>query len=462
VVALWRKDIAVFVDETTIEVAAGRGGDGVTSFHREKYRPRGGPDGGDGGRGGDVILVAEPGVATLVEYHFHPHQRAGKGTHGQGSNRHGRNGDDRVLPVPVGTLVRDDEGRLLADLARPGARFVAAKGGRGGRGNAALSAGRRVAHFHEKGEPGQRRRLALELRLLADAGLVGFPNAGKSSIVARASAARPKVADYPFTTLEPVLGAVRAGERDFVLADVPGLIPGAAQGKGLGHRFLRHLARSAVLVHVIDLLPVEPGRAPEADLAALEAELAAFDSELAARPALVVANKVDLPEGRARLPEAEAAAARRELPCFPISAATGEGVPAFLYALAERVAKARAAQAEADEAAGASQRRQAAPPGSPAGGPGGTSPAQPEPEEPIRVVREADGWRVFGDRPARWVAMTDLDNDEAVAFLQRRLRRAGVDDLLAKAGAESGDEVLVGEVVFEYQPDGADNGAEAP
>jgi GTP-binding protein len=461
VAATSHEAIVVFVDETTIEVAAGRGGDGVTSFHREKYRPRGGPDGGDGGRGGDLILVADPSVATLVEYRFHPHQRAGKGSHGQGSNRHGANSDDRVLPVPVGTLVRDDEGRLLADLARPGARFVAARGGRGGRGNAALSAGRRVAHFHEKGEPGQRRRLALELRLLADAGLVGFPNAGKSSIVARASAARPKVADYPFTTLEPVLGVVRAGDRDFVLADVPGLIPGAAQGKGLGHRFLRHLARSAVLVHVVDLLPLEPGRAPEADLAALEAELAAFDPDLAVRPALVVANKVDLPEGRARLPEAEAAAARRELPCFPLSAATGEGVPAFLYALAERVAEARAAQAEADEAAGAGQR-QAAPPGTRAGGPAGTSMAQPEPEQPIQVVREADGWRVLGDRPARWVAMTDLDNDEAVAFLQRRLRRAGVDDLLAEAGASGGDEVLVGGVVFEYQPDGAQDGAEPP
>lgn len=429
----------MFVDETTIEVAGGRGGDGVTSFHREKYRPRGGPDGGDGGRGGDVTLVADPSVATLVEYHFHPHQRARKGAHGQGSNRKGADGEDRVLPVPVGTLVRDEEGNLLADLATPGARFVAARGGRGGRGNATLSAGRRVAHFHEKGEPGQQRRLLLELRLLADAGLVGFPNAGKSSIVAWASAARPKIAGYPFTTLEPVLGVVRAGERDFVLADVPGLIPGAAQGKGLGHRFLRHLTRSAVLVHVIDLLPMEQGRAPETDLAALEAELAAYDPELAKRPALVVANKIDLPEGRARLPEAEAAAARRELPCFPVSAATGEGMPPFLYALAEQVAQARAAQEAAREAAGApapAARR-----------------ALAEPEAPIQVVREADGWRVLGDRPARWVAMTDLGNDEAVAFLQRRLRRAGVDDLLSKAGARRGDEVLVGDIAFEYEPD---------
>jgi len=420
----------VFVDETTIEVTGGRGGDGVTAFHREKYRPRGGPDGGDGGRGGDVVLVADPSVATLVEYRFHPHQRAGKGTHGQGSNRKGSDGGDRVLPVPVGTMVRDEQGPPLADLATPGARFVAARGGRGGRGNASLSAGRRVAHFHERGEPGQQRRLRLELRLLADVGLVGFPNAGKSSIVARASAARPKIADYPFTTLEPVLGVVRVDGRDFVLADVPGLIPGAAQGKGLGHRFLRHLSRSAVLVHVIDLAPMEPGRDPEHDLAALEAELAAYDPDLATRPALVAANKVDLPEGRARLPEAEEAAARRDRPFFAISAATGEGMAAFLYAVGAAVAEARSG---------------APPP--PAG------PLVAEAETPIRVVREEAGFRLLGDRPERWVAMTDLDNPEAVAHLQRRMRRAGVDELLVAAGARPGDEVLIGGTAFEYQPD---------
>jgi len=425
----------VFVDEAAVEVTAGRGGDGVTSFHREKYRPRGGPDGGDGGRGGDVVLVADPGVGTLVEYHFHSHQRAGKGGHGQGSNRKGADGADRVLPVPIGTLVRDEDGGLLADLDRPGARFRAARGGRGGRGNAALSGpGRRVAGFHERGEPGQQRRLVLELRLLADAGLVGFPNAGKSSIVARVSAARPKVADYPFTTLEPVLGVVRAGEHDFVLADVPGLIPGAAAGKGLGHRFLRHLARSAVLVHVLDLAAAEPGRDPERDLAALQAELAAYDPDLAARPALVAANKVDLPEGRARLADAEAAAGRRGLACYPISAVTGEGVAALLYAIGAAVAEARAARP------------------APAPVPGGKA-AAGEPEAPIRVVREGGGFRVLGDRPARWVAMTDLDNPDAVAYLQRRLRRAGVDDLLAEAGAKLGDDVLVGAAAFTYQPD---------
>ena len=424
----------MFVDETTIEVTAGRGGDGVTSFHREKYKPRGGPDGGDGGRGGDVVLVADPGVGTLVEYHFHPHQRAGRGAHGQGSNRKGANGDSRTLPVPVGTLVRDSDGQLLADLDRPGAKFLAAGGGRGGRGNAALSGpGRRIASFHEKGEPGRQRRLTLELRSLADAGLVGFPNAGKSSIVARASAARPKVADYPFTTLEPVLGVVRAGDHDFVLADVPGLIPGAAAGKGLGHRFLRHVTRSAVLVHVLDLHPLEPGRDPEADLAALEAELAAYDPELADRPAMVVANKADLPEGRAQLPEAEAAARRRGLPFFAVSAATGEGVGSFLYALGAEVAQARAARPVAA----------AAPPAAIAA----------DPEVPISVAREGDGFRVSGDRPERWVAMTDLDNPQAVAYLQRRMRRAGIDDLLAKAGASPGDEVLVGGAAFEFTLD---------
>jgi GTP-binding protein len=425
----------VFVDEAAVQVTAGRGGDGVTSFHREKYRPRGGPDGGDGGRGGDVVLVADPSVGTLVEYHFHPHQQAGKGAHGQGNNRKGADGASRVLPVPVGTLVRGEGGELLADLDRPGARFRSARGGRGGRGNAALSGpGRRVAHFHERGEPGQQRQLTLELRLLADAGLVGFPNAGKSSIVARASAARPKVADYPFTTLEPVLGVVRAGEHDFVLADVPGLIPGAAAGKGLGHRFLRHVTRSAVLVHVLDLVPLEPDRDPEADLAALEAELAAYDPELAARPAMVVANKVDLPEGRDRLPEAQAAAARRGLACFGVSAVTGEGIREFLYALGAAVAAARSARPAA------------------AGGQGAEAPAT-ETEAPIQVVREGAGFRVLGDRPSRWVAMTDLDNPQAVAYLQRRLRRAGVEDLLAAAGARPGDEVLVGGAAFEYEPD---------
>jgi GTPase len=423
----------MFVDETTIEVTAGRGGDGVTSFHREKYKPRGGPDGGDGGRGGDVVLVADPGVGTLVEYHFHPHQRAGRGAHGQGNNRKGADGDGRTLPVPVGTLVRGLDGRLLADLDRPGARFLAARGGRGGRGNAALSGpGRRIAAFHEKGEPGRQRRLTLELRSLADAGLVGFPNAGKSSIVARASAARPKVADYPFTTLEPVLGVVRAGDHDFVLADVPGLIPGAAAGKGLGHRFLRHVTRSAVLVHVLDLHPLEPGRHPEADLAALEGELAAYDPELADRPAMVVANKIDLPEGRARLPEAEAAARRRGWAFFAVSAVTGEGMREFLYALGTEVDQARAARPVA-----------AAP----------RATIAADPEVPIAVTREGAGFRVLGDRPERWVAMTDLDNPQAVAYLQRRLHRAGVDDLLAEAGASPGDEVLVGDAAFEYTPD---------
>ena len=421
----------MFVDEVTIEVRAGRGGDGVTSFHREKFRPRGGPDGGDGGRGGSVILVADTNVGTLAEYHFHPHQRAKRGTHGQGSNRTGATADDKILPVPVGTVVRDESGRVLADLTAPGSRFVAGRGGRGGRGNTILSSGRRIAHFHEKGEPGQERRLRLELRLLADVGLVGFPNAGKSSLVAHVSAAKPKIADYPFTTLAPVLGVVRAGDYDFVMADVPGLIPGAASGKGLGHRFLRHVTRSAVLVHVLDLHPLEPGRGPEADLAALEAELAAYDPELAERPTLVAANKIDLPDGRARLPEAEAAATRRGLELFPISAATGEGLQPLLRAIGAAVAEVRAHAAPHVVSTTVIE----------------------EPEVPISVVREGSGqFRVLGDRPARWVAMTDLDNNDAVAYLQRRMKRAGIDDLLAEAGATVGDEISVGDIAFEYHP----------
>jgi GTP-binding protein len=320
---------------------------------------------------------------------------------------------------------------VLADLTAPGSRFVAGRGGRGGRGNTILSSGRRIAHFHEKGEPGQERRLRLELRLLADVGLVGFPNAGKSSLVAHVSAAKPKIADYPFTTLAPVLGVVRAGDYDFVMADVPGLIPGAASGKGLGHRFLRHVTRSAVLVHVLDLHPLEPGRGPEADLAALEAELAAYDPELAERPTLVAANKIDLPDGRARLPEAEAAAAKRGLELFPISGATGEGLQPLLRAIGAAVAEVRAHAAPHVVSTTVIE----------------------EPEVPISVVREGSGqFRVLGDRPARWVAMTDLDNDDAVAYLQRRMKRAGIDDLLAEAGATVGDEISVGDIAFEYYP----------
>ncbi len=424
----------MFVDETTIEVTAGRGGDGVTSFHREKYKPRGGPDGGDGGRGGDVVLVADPGVGTLVEYHFHPHQRASRGAHGQGNNRKGADGDGRTLPVPLGTLVRDTDGELLADLDRPGARFLAARGGRGGRGNAALSGpGRRVAGFHEKGEPGRQRRLTLELRSLADAGLVGFPNAGKSSIVTRASAARPKVADYPFTTLEPVLGVVRAGDHDFVLADVPGLIPGAAAGKGLGHRFLRHVTRSAVLVHVLDLHPLEPGRDPEADLAALEAELAAYDPELADRPAMVVANKADLPEGRARIPEAEAAARRRGLPFFAVSAATGEGIRELLYALGAEVGQARAARPAASAAPPATDRRR--PRGADLGDQGG--PRVPGPGRPPRAVGRHDRPR---QPPGRRLP-------PAPPAPGRGRRPPG------HGRRRPGDEVLVGGAAFEFTPD---------
>jgi GTPase len=414
----------VFVDEAAVEVTAGRGGDGVTSFHREKYRPRGGPDGGDGGRGGDVVLVADPGIGTLVEYHFHPHQQAGKGVHGQGNNKKGADGASRVLPVPVGTLVRGEGGELLADLDRPGARFQAARGGRGGRGNAALSGpGRRVAHFHERGEPGQQRRLTLELRLLADAGLVGFPNAGKSSIVARVSAARPKVADYPFTTLEPHLGVVRMDDGyEYVVADIPGLIEGAGEGRGLGHRFLRHIERARVLCVLLDLAPASE-LAPAAQLDVLLTELEAYQPDLLARERVVVGSRADLVEGDGARDDGVELDLR-------VSAVTGAGVAALKGRLAVAVRAARAALPE---------------------------PTQFVVHRPVRagyeVVREGRGWVVEGREATRAVGLSDLTRADALEEAHRRLHRLGVDRALARAGAQPGDPVRIGSLVFEYQDD---------
>lgn len=464
-------------DEATLEVTAGDGGDGVTAFHREKYRPRGGPDGGDGGRGGDVLLVASPAVRTLLEYHFHPHQRAERGAHGQGDHRRGHEGKDRLVPVPIGTVVRDDAGVLLADLSTPGARFVAARGGRGGRGNAALSAGRRVAHFHEHGEPGQVRRLRLDLHLLADAAFVGLPNAGKSSLLGRLSAARPKVAAYPFTTLAPVLGLVRADDHEFVLADLPGLVEGAAEGRGLGIRFLRHVTRAAVLVHVLDLgafalddtgaLSPEAGPHPSAgdgphdgddalngdgalaeQLAAVEAELDAYDPELRSRPRIVVANKCDLPDVSLRIARAKAAAQERDLPFFTVSALTGTGMEELRWALVEVVEQARAdrvAEAEETQASGRGEV--------------GVLVSEDPAAMAIEIGRDPAGrLLVRGPQPDRWVAMADLNNEESLAYLQRRLRRAGVQRLLEEAGAKEGDEIVVGSAIFEFQPDAAVSG----
>ncbi len=329
----------MFIDEARIYVKAGDGGNGCVAFRREKYVPRGGPSGGDGGKGGDVLLQSSERHNTLVHFRFNPEHRAGRGRHGEGSNRTGADGADVVLKVPVGTVVRDDDsGEVLHDFTRPDESFVVARGGRGGRGNARFAtATRQAPREAEPGAPGEERRLRLELKLLADVGLVGFPNVGKSTLISRLSAARPKIADYPFTTLEPNLGVVDLGEYDsFVVADIPGLIEGAHRGHGLGTRFLRHIERTRLLVHLVDVSDLNP-RDPVADYHVIQAELANFDPKLAEKPVLVVASKIDSAQNPERLHKLEAFCRDRRLPFFSISAVTGEGLEKLKYGMAERV-----------------------------------------------------------------------------------------------------------------------------
>jgi GTP-binding protein len=417
----------VFIDEARIRVRAGDGGAGVASFHKERGRPRGRPEGGSGGAGGDVIVEADPAVTTLLDYRRRPHRRAGDGTHGQGDMQHGRRGTDLVLAVPVGTVVRDEQGTMLADLAVSGGRVVVVQGGRGGRGNAALASARHVAPtFAEQGEYGDEVELALELKLLADAAIVGFPNAGKSTLISRVSAARPKVADYPFTTLEPNLGVVEVDERQFVLADIPGLVEGAAEGRGLGHAFLRHAERSRALLLLLDPSPLQ--EVPVArQHGVLLAELERHDPALAARPRVVAVNKADLP-GAAETAVALAAALDR--PVHAISAITGEGVEALMHAVADLV----------DQAV-----RQA---------PGREGYLLHRPVPPgFTVRREGERWVVTGKAAERAIALDDLTVPEAADFAARRLARAGVDEALRRAGALPGDEVQIGDLVFEFQED---------
>jgi len=324
----------MFYDHLKIHVKAGDGGNGCVAFRREKYVPLGGPAGGDGGRGGHVVLRADEGLRTLVDFHFKRHFRAGRGRHGEGKDRHGKNGADLVLRVPVGTMVREAEtGRVLADLTAHGQEAVVARGGRGGRGNARFATPKEKApRIAEKGKPGEERWLELALKLLSDVGLIGFPNAGKSTILSRVSAARPKIADYPFTTLEPCLGVVRAGEGEsFVVADLPGLIEGAHTGAGLGHKFLRHIERTRLLIHVLDTAGTG-GRDPVEDFTAINRELALYSPELASRPQVVAANKMDLPEARANLDRLRAALPDCEI--FPVSAVTGEGLDLLIARVA--------------------------------------------------------------------------------------------------------------------------------
>jgi GTP-binding protein len=427
-----------FVDRVALQVQGGNGGNGCVSVHREKFKPLGGPDGGNGGRGGSVLLVVDPGVHTLLDFHFRPHVKAPGGGHGAGSRRHGANGADLALPVPEGTVVQTPDGEVLADLVGPGTAYPVARGGRGGRGNAALANARRKAPgFAELGEPGERREVVLELKSVADVGLVGFPSAGKSSLISVLSAARPKVADYPFTTLVPHLGVVRADDATYTVADVPGLIPGAATGRGLGLEFLRHVERCAVLVHVVDCATLEPGRDPVSDVDAIEAELAAYGG-LADRPRLVALNKIDVPDGRELAELVRPDLAARGLAAHEVSAVTREGLRELAFAMAARVTAARAAEAAARP---------------PVGGPGPV--LRPRPVDAAGFTVEPAGAGAFlvrGERPERWVRQTNFDNDEAVGYLADRLARLGVEEALARAGAEPGATVRIGEREFDWQP----------
>lgn len=328
----------VFIDEVIISVKAGDGGNGCLAFRREKFVPRGGPSGGDGGRGGDVVMVASQHHNTLLHFRFNPEHKAERGRHGEGSNRTGRVGEAVELPVPVGTIVYDAAtGELLHDFTEADDRFVVARGGRGGRGNARFAtATHQAPSEHEDGKPGEDRRLRLELKLLADVGLVGFPNAGKSTLISRLSAARPKIADYPFTTLEPNLGVVEVGDRTFVLADIPGLIEGAHEGRGLGDRFLRHVERCRVLLHLIDVSAAS-GRDPAHDFDVIVEELHRFSNELSEKPMFVVATKIDAGQDPERLESLKAKAAHRGFPFFAISSVTGQGLDELRFAVGERL-----------------------------------------------------------------------------------------------------------------------------
>jgi GTP-binding protein len=443
--------VATFVDRVVLHATGGDGGRGCASIHREKFKPLAGPDGGNGGTGGSVVLVVDLQVTTLLEYHHLPHRHASSGTQGMGDYRHGSNGGDQIVSVPDGTVVKAPDGTVLADLYGEGTRYVVAAGGRGGLGNAAIASPRRKAPgFALLGEPGESCDVVLELKTIADVALIGYPSAGKSSLIAAMSAARPKIADYPFTTLVPNLGVVQAGESRYTVADVPGLIPGASEGKGLGLEFLRHIERCAVLVHVVDCATLEPDRDPLSDVDVIEGELAQYSADLgieggrvplADRPRMVVLNKIDVPEARdlAALVRGELEA--RGLRVHEVSAVSREGLREFSFALAGMVEQAR---------------RDA-----PVAGPTRAvlRPTAVD-DSGFTVTRETDGsqefFQVRGVKPERWVRQTDFTNDEAVGYLADRLARLGVEEELFAAGAMAAATVVIGDrqsgVVFDWEP----------
>ncbi|MEU8762817.1 GTPase ObgE [Streptomyces sp. NPDC048659] len=431
--------MTTFVDRVELHVAAGNGGHGCASVHREKFKPLGGPDGGNGGRGGDVILVVDQAVTTLLDYHHSPHRKATNGQPGAGDNRSGKDGQDLVLPVPDGTVVLDKAGNVLADLVGQGTTYIAGQGGRGGLGNAALSSARRKAPgFALLGEPGEGGDVVLELKTVADVALVGYPSAGKSSLISVLSAAKPKIADYPFTTLVPNLGVVTAGSTVYTIADVPGLIPGASQGRGLGLEFLRHVERCSVLVHVLDTATLESDRDPVSDLDIIEEELRQYGG-LEDRPRLVVLNKIDIPDGQDLADMIRPELEERGYQVYEVSAVARTGLKELSYALAGIVGEARAAK-PVEEATRIVIRPKAV-------DDAGFTVTYDEAEEL---------YRVRGEKPERWVRQTDFNNDEAVGYLADRLNRLGVEDALMKAGARAGDGVAIGAednaVVFDWEP----------
>ncbi|GAA4192474.1 GTPase ObgE [Gryllotalpicola kribbensis] len=440
--------MATFVDHVTLHLRAGHGGNGCVSVRREKFKPLAGPDGGNGGHGGDIVLVADPQVTTLLGYHRRPHQSSENGGFGMGDMRHGARGEDLELPVPVGTVVKSADGEELVDLDEPGMRFVVAAGGIGGLGNAALANPKRKAPgFALLGTPGWEGDVELELKTMADVALVGYPSAGKSSLVAALSAAKPKIADYPFTTLTPNLGVVQAGDVRYTVADVPGLIEGASEGKGLGLEFLRHVERCTALLHVLDCATLEPGRDPITDLEVIQAELAAYpvpegQVPLLDRPQLVALNKVDVPDGKDLAEFVRPELESRGFRVFAISTVSHEGLRPLSFALAEIVEAERTRQAaEQQERPRIVMRPKAVD-------------AVPF---TVKVEGGSDGtyYRVLGQKPEAWVAQTDFQNDEAVGFLADRLAKLGVEDGLFAAGAVAGDTVVIGPgngIVFDWEP----------
>ncbi|OIH82406.1 GTPase ObgE [Arthrobacter sp. UCD-GKA] len=450
--------MAAFIDRVVLHVSGGTGGHGCVSIKREKFKPLGGPDGGSGGNGGDVILRVDAQTTTLLSYHHSPHRHAGNGEGGKGDLRPGKNGETLILPVPEGTVVKTRDGEILADLIGDGTEYIIAAGGLGGLGNAGLSSQRRKAPgFALLGTPGASAEVVLELKSVADVALVGYPSAGKSSLIAALSAARPKIADYPFTTLVPNLGVVQAGETRYTVADVPGLIPGASEGRGLGLEFLRHVERCAALVHVLDCGALEADRDPVSDLDIIQAELDAYevDSSFAGadgqiiplneRPRLIALNKVDMPDGRDMAGFVRPELEKRGYRVFEVSAMTREGLRELSFAMAELVTEARA-------------KIEAAP--------------LPVPVEVLRprgtkasragfVIRKEERnleplYRVIGEKPQRWIMQTDFRNDEAVGYLADRLAKLGVENQLYKLGAKPGDAVVIGSevdaVVFDWEP----------